>query len=74
MTYLGAVDLSSLTTGGVFTRSSTQPAIFIGDVKTNALNNLSMVVQSTLERLTTPAGAVPIKNPELGQAGTALTH
>jgi len=69
MTILGSTDLSTLTTGGLFSRSAAQPIIFIGDVKTNASNNLSLVVGSLFEFLTTPAGAAAIKTMNTGGKG-----
>jgi autotransporter-associated beta strand protein len=69
MTYLGTADFTSLTSGGIFTRSSATPAIFLGDVKTNGSNNLNLVVQSTVEFLTTPPGAVATKTMSGGVKG-----
>ncbi len=74
LTYLGTADFSSLTTGGIFTRTAAVPAIFLGDVKTNAANNLTVLTSSSgpvsvVEFLTTPAGAVPTKTMNSGQQG-----
>jgi fibronectin-binding autotransporter adhesin len=56
ITFLGAFNDSTQTTGGFFTRAGTS-AIFLGNVITNSSNQWALNT-GTFELLTTPAGAV----------------